>query len=140
LSTFLVAGINDEGTITGSFSTPGRTHGFIRDPEGNFTTFDPPGSISTMAQGINAGGAVTGFYQESNNVDHGFVRGANGKLISFDPRKHSNPWSQHQRKERHYRVLRGHEPSFARLCAPARGRDRIVRRAGEHGDPGAQHQ
>jgi hypothetical protein len=43
-----------------------------------------------MAQSINTGGAVTGYYHESNNVQHGFVRRADGKLISFDPPESTN--------------------------------------------------
>jgi hypothetical protein len=35
-----------------------QSHGFVRDPFGNFTTFDPPGSINTQALNINAGGDV----------------------------------------------------------------------------------
>jgi hypothetical protein len=65
--------------------TPGRGFGFIRDPEGNFTTIEVPGSIGTGATSIKAGGAVTGSYADSNNVTHGFVRRANGTFISFDP-------------------------------------------------------
>jgi hypothetical protein len=72
--------INDEGTITGYYiaAPSSAAHGYVRDPEGNFTLFDhAPNSI-------NAGGAVTGSYAE-NGVSHGFVRRADGKLISFDP-------------------------------------------------------
>ena len=82
--------INDAGAITGSFAFPDTTIGmlrpraYVRDPEGNFTTFDPPGSISTIAQSINAGGAITGYYNESNLVIHGFVRERNGTITSFD--------------------------------------------------------
>ena len=45
--------INDTGTITGYYAVPPftfpnfTTHGFVRDPEGNITTFDPPGSVNT---------------------------------------------------------------------------------------------
>jgi hypothetical protein len=76
------ASINDEGAITGSY---GSRHGFVRDPEGNFTTFDPQGSIYTVPFSINAGGAVTGYYEESNFVLHGFVREPGGQIIAFDP-------------------------------------------------------
>ena len=64
-----------------------RDHGFIRDPYGNFTTFDPLGSISTRVVSITAGGATVGTYQDSNNpfVIHGFVREDNGKITPFDP-------------------------------------------------------
>jgi hypothetical protein len=83
--------INAAGAITGYFNTPPlpplgiRPSGFVRNPEGNFTTFDPPGSISTMPQSINARGAITGYYNESNLLIHGFVRESNGTITSFDP-------------------------------------------------------
>src|SRR5215469_7366452 len=78
-------GINGAGAITGNYfnSLQFDTGGFVRDPEGNFTYFDPPGSVSTFPQSINAGGAITGYY--SSTGVHGFVRLDNGTLISFDP-------------------------------------------------------
>jgi uncharacterized membrane protein len=90
LQTFAYS-INDAGAITGSAAfadtTIGmlRPRGYVRDPEGNFTTFDPPGSINTQAHSINDGGAIAGYYNEANLVIHGFVRGPNGKITSFDP-------------------------------------------------------
>jgi hypothetical protein len=82
--------INAAGATTGNF--PEITgvsvfihHGYVRGPEGNFTIFDPPGSILTIPLSINAGGAITGYYNEANGVIHGFVRGPNGRITSFDP-------------------------------------------------------
>jgi len=87
--------INAAGAITGyapfftGISSEGTpvfiNRGYVRDPEGNFATFDPPGSISTIPLSINAGGAITGYYYESNLVLHGFVREPNGRITSFDP-------------------------------------------------------
>jgi hypothetical protein len=87
--------INTAGAITGyapaftGFSPGGIplsiNRGYVRDPEGNYTSFDPPGSISTIALSINAGGAITGYYYESNLVLHGFVREPSGRINSFDP-------------------------------------------------------
>jgi hypothetical protein len=85
--------INARGSITGYFSGPPLLppnpgfprHGFVRDPEGNFTTFDPPGSIATTPQSINTRGDVAGYYNASNLLIHGFVRYDNGTVISFDP-------------------------------------------------------
>jgi len=63
----------------------------VRDPAGNFTTFDAdpgiPGIPTTVARGINAGGAVTGYYSSSQTspVTHGFLREDNGTITSFDP-------------------------------------------------------
>ena len=83
-------GINDAGAITGNYFRDLQfdSGGFVRDPQGNFTYFDPPGSISTIPQSINAGGVITGYYG-SNGMRgfglHGFVRYDNGTVISFDP-------------------------------------------------------
>jgi len=81
--------INAGGAITGTFidTTPPvvRTRAYVRDPEGNFTTFDPPGSVSTVPQSINARGAISGYYNESNQRFFGFVRHPNGKITSIDP-------------------------------------------------------
>jgi hypothetical protein len=68
--------INAAGAITGNvpeITGPSVVihHGYVRDPEGNFTTFDPPGSILTIPLSINAGGAITGYYNEANGVIHG---------------------------------------------------------------------
>jgi hypothetical protein len=81
--------INAAGAITGYFysSPPLRPHGFVRDPEGNFTTFDPAGSIFTTPQSINYAGAITGYYNEANQVIHGFLREADGTITSFNPRE-----------------------------------------------------
>jgi hypothetical protein len=46
---------------------------------------DPPGSVSTKPVGINAGGAVTGWYGDSSGVLHGFVRDPRGNIAVFDP-------------------------------------------------------
>ena len=81
--------INAGGAITGTFidTTPPvvRTRAYVRDPEGNFTTFDPPGSVSTVPQSINARGAISGYYNESNQRLFGFVLQPNGKITSIDP-------------------------------------------------------
>jgi hypothetical protein len=84
--------INAAGSITGYyiglpfiFPTGFTNHGYVRDPFGNFTTFDAPGSISTTPQSINTRGFIAGFYAESNLLSHGFVREPSGHIISFDP-------------------------------------------------------
>ena len=87
--------INAAGAFTGyapafaGFSLEGGpiffNSGYVRDPEGNSTSFDPPGSISAIPLSINVGGAITGYYYESNLVIHGFVREPNGHIFSFDP-------------------------------------------------------
>jgi hypothetical protein len=50
----------------------------------SFTTFDPPGSISTTATSINSGGVITGFSIDASRIIHGFVRDATGAITTFD--------------------------------------------------------
>jgi hypothetical protein len=66
------------------------SHGFIRDAEGNFTTFDAPGSATggTFALSINAAGAVAGYYSDKAGLPRGFIRtkaGAFETLTDDDP-------------------------------------------------------
>jgi hypothetical protein len=55
-------------------------HGFVRAPDGSFTTISAPGAGSvpeqgqgTYVAGDNPGGTVTGYYVDSSNVSHGFT-------------------------------------------------------------------
>jgi hypothetical protein len=61
------------------------------DRNGVFTTFDSlhagnvPGSLQgTYPFGINASGAITGWYVDEANVNHGFVRDKHGAIVEFD--------------------------------------------------------
>jgi hypothetical protein len=101
ITTFDVPGA-DQGTFGGGFTPEGGvmgnyfdadtlSHGFLRDRNGAFTTFDAPdaGSVpgsfqGTYPFGINANGAITGWYVDDANVNHGFVRDSHGALIQFD--------------------------------------------------------
>ena len=47
-------------------------------------TFDPPGSILTLAMAINAAGTITGVYLDANNVGHGFLRAPDGTFTQID--------------------------------------------------------
>ena len=96
-------GINTAGAVTGFFSDSNNVmHGFVRSPAGDIKTFDAPGAGSKSVPGflatpvgvlggqgtycwsINPGGAITGFYADSDNVVHGFVRSTNGAFTTFD--------------------------------------------------------
>src|SRR5215469_10587461 len=46
--------------------------------------FDPPGSVATIAQDINAAGEIAGFYADAKFADHGFLRTHDGKFTTFD--------------------------------------------------------
>jgi hypothetical protein len=104
--------INVSGVITGYFydstfgSTSGGCHGFIRNPDGTYITFDSPmspankpPSVPTCAQpaSINQRGVVTGSYADPSfgclnwpdttggcGGNHGFLRLPNGAFITFD--------------------------------------------------------
>jgi hypothetical protein len=79
-------GINPAGVIAGTYSvfTPSFTeHGFLRTPDGTFTTFDPPGSIFTEVTAINQAGVIIGDY--NNGVTgHAFFRSPDGTVTTFD--------------------------------------------------------
>ena len=75
----------------GSYSDTNTTsHGFVRNPNGQITTFDVPGAVphpgtyqGTYPNGINEGGTVVGYLREPAGV-HGFVRNPNGDITTFD--------------------------------------------------------
>jgi hypothetical protein len=83
---------NDAGIITGHFTDANRVnHGFLRSPEGEFTTFDVPGAGTIAGSGsgtfpvsINDAGAIAGRYTDAHNVNHGFLRSPGGKFTTFD--------------------------------------------------------
>ena len=76
--------INDSGVIVGGFvDTANVTHGFSSPDGHTFTTFDVPGSTSTIAAGINTAGVITGVWSDSTGVDHGFTY-SGGLFTSFD--------------------------------------------------------
>jgi hypothetical protein len=81
-----VNGINDAGAITGSYSdASGGSHGFLRSPEGAFTTFDVTGSApgATVANALNLEGAIVGFFADQNGVFRPFLRHPNGTFATW---------------------------------------------------------
>lgn len=69
--------INQEGSVTGSYTdTAGAQHGFVRNPYGTTTSFDPPKGHQTTATGINDNGVITGtyLYVGTNPTSEGFLR------------------------------------------------------------------
>ncbi len=72
--------INPAGVITGSYAdTSSVNHGFLRTPDGKFTTFDAPGAGTSAGQGtvgitIDPAGEIVGLYTDASNVMHGFLR------------------------------------------------------------------
>lgn len=78
--------ISAGGAIIGSYSDWSEANkelnrGFMRSPEGRFTTFQAPGADTTAGVGngtfpdsISDAGAITGHYTDARNVNHGFLR------------------------------------------------------------------
>src|SRR5271165_4949344 len=80
------SGINDLGAITGNYwDANGFSHGFLRSPDGKFTTFDVPsvGGYGTTPKAFNLEGAVVGIYTDSNYSFHAFRRSPDGKFTTW---------------------------------------------------------
>jgi hypothetical protein len=80
-------GINAFGEIAGWYVDGSFTgHGFLRAPDGRFSTFDIPGDVNVVLYpiGLNEGGTVTGWFCDSNVVCHGFVRAPKGAITTVD--------------------------------------------------------
>jgi hypothetical protein len=85
-------GFTPSGTIMGNYvDTDNLSHGFLMDRTGAFTTFDAPdaGHVpgvddGTYPFGINANGAITGWYVDDADANHGFVRDNQGNIVEFD--------------------------------------------------------
>ena len=95
--------INFIGVIVGDYNDANAvSHGFLRWPNGTFTTFDSPGAGTvpfdgngTFPMSINFLGVVAGYYNDSNFVSHGFIRTPDGKITTFDvPGADINPADQ----------------------------------------------
>jgi hypothetical protein len=78
-------------------------HGYLRSPDGTFTTFDAPGAGTGAYQGTgcssdcpvsqNDWGAITGMYFDANYVLHGYVRRPDGRITTIDPSGSLFTWS-----------------------------------------------
>ena len=76
-------GINDKGAVVGTSIDAGGVHGYIRAPDGTYTTFNRLNHI-TEALGINREGQVAGYWR-ADFIDHGYLRLKGGKLRLFEP-------------------------------------------------------
>jgi hypothetical protein len=69
--------INTPGSVTGSYTdTTGAQHGFVRNPYGTITSFDPPRGVQTTATSINDSEVITGtyFYRWNAQIAQAFLR------------------------------------------------------------------
>lgn len=80
------AGINQAGAITGFYVDANSAgHAYIRDPDGEYTTFDFPGAFCcTSSSAISSDGTVIGSYLDANFLEHGFIRTKDGKFTTVD--------------------------------------------------------
>jgi hypothetical protein len=89
-------GLNQWGVVAGIYSDSNSVnHGFVRSPDGKFTTFDAPGAGTDSYEGtgcfsdcyvrINDAGQITGVYIDANFVYHGYLRSSDGKISTVDP-------------------------------------------------------
>jgi hypothetical protein len=56
--------------LTGAFSI---SHSFVISKKGVFTSFDPPGAISSNASAVNPSGEVVGAYTDNAGIGHGYI-------------------------------------------------------------------
>jgi len=79
--------INSAGVVTGEYEdASGNYHGFVRDAEGNFTSFDAPVSgtvLEIMPTSINSSGSIVGFVSTPTSFG-GFLRDSNGMITLID--------------------------------------------------------
>jgi hypothetical protein len=69
--------------VTGFYFDGSNNHGFLRNPNGTFISFDPAGSVDTEGESINKSGAIAGSYLDASLSGHGFIRDALGNITSF---------------------------------------------------------
>ena len=77
-----LTGINPSGELSGFYcsdpacGTTGNAstnHSFVVSKKGAFTSFDPPGAVSSTASTVNPSGAVVGAYTDSGGATHGYL-------------------------------------------------------------------
>jgi len=76
-----IIGINNSGTMVGSYWDGSVSHGFLYSA-GSFTALDFPGAIESQPFGINSNGDVVGFYWDGTET-HGFLY-SGGAFSSYD--------------------------------------------------------
>ena len=65
-------GVNNEGVIAGYFGSGAQGHpnqGYLRWPNGAFTSENFPGSVQTQVTGLNDEGVTVGFWSKMNNAN-----------------------------------------------------------------------
>ena len=76
-----LTGLNPSGEMSGfycsdpacgTFGATTTNHSFTVSKKGVFSSFDPPGAISSQASTVNPSGTVVGFYVDGSGVGHGY--------------------------------------------------------------------
>lgn len=101
-------GLTDAGVIAvNGVDSNDVSHGYLRTRGGEFTEFDPTGSMNTLAFGINRKDTIVGEYFDSSGL-HGFVREADGAITrSMSRTPPAPPFTASTRRERPW----GHIPT-----------------------------
>jgi len=89
-------GMNVLGQVVGSYSdsqiSPTSEHGYLRDPDGQFTQIDVPfaGAFATRPLAINATGVIVGRYSDAPGLAgaHSFIRTPDGLFTTLDVPNH----------------------------------------------------
>jgi hypothetical protein len=82
--------LTPSGEVEGIFvDAKGVLHGFLRAPDGTFSTFDAPGAGTGPGQGTipevsNNPEAIVGNFTDGNSVNHGFLLNQQGNFTLFD--------------------------------------------------------
>jgi probable HAF family extracellular repeat protein len=84
--------INAKGVIVGTYTDANVVpHGFLRFPDGEFSSFDAPGAglgtdldEGTVPYSINDLGVVAGQYEDAQFLYHGFIRYRDGSFTTFE--------------------------------------------------------
>jgi len=69
-----MSGFSCSDPACGTTGNPTTNHSFVVSKKGVFTSFDPPGAVSSTASTVNPSGAVVGAYTDSGGVGHGYLR------------------------------------------------------------------
>src|SRR5438270_66809 len=115
----VLTGTNPAGEMAGftcvdASCVNGTFHSFEVSKKGEFTSFDPPGAVSSNTVTVTPSGKVFGDYTDTVGVGHGYVLN-HGKFTTIDFPVHSllrrgieQPWIPGERHGDRSSVLQGH--------------------------------
>jgi len=98
----LESALNDKGDLTGwYFDSSQAVHGYVREKDGTFTTFDDSLGGNGFFEGtipgsINRHGDIAGGVADASLIYHGFVRSRRGEITSFEAPESGNTPGQLQ--------------------------------------------